>query len=241
MSKFSLAVMAAVLVAGVAAVRGEEEATGSTVTIGTDVSSAYVFRGVTLNDGVVVQPYAEIGGLPITFGVWANLDVDDYDGALDKGQFSEVDLYASYSLPIEAVDISFGYTEYLYMSGADADREVTATLGLSSIPLSPSIMVAYGLDGAIKKSMYVEAGLTQEFALSDDLALSLSGAIGYVSPDEGDDGFAQFSAGAGVSYKILSASVTYVGQVDDEILVDVEDGGLYDVEVYGTVGLSYEF
>ncbi|MDP6631544.1 MAG: MltA-interacting MipA family protein, partial [Kiritimatiellia bacterium] len=35
-----------------------------------DVASAYVFRGATLNDGLVLQPGLEISGLPVTLGVW---------------------------------------------------------------------------------------------------------------------------------------------------------------------------
>jgi len=35
------------------------------VSIGTDIASAYVFRGITVNDGLVIQPYAIVSGFPI--------------------------------------------------------------------------------------------------------------------------------------------------------------------------------
>ena len=61
-----------------------------------DVASAYVFRGATFNDGVVVQPGLELGGLGgLSVGVWGNLDVDDYSGRLAGGEFSELDIYGS--------------------------------------------------------------------------------------------------------------------------------------------------
>ncbi len=45
----------------------------------------------------------------------------------------------------------------------------------------------------------------------------------------------------GASYEIMSASLTYVNQVDDDVLPDVEDGGGYDVEVYGMIGVRFEY
>ena len=93
-------------------------------TVGVDVNSAYVFRGVTLNEGFVAQPYLEVSGLPIDIGVWGNFDIEDDDArSVDGGQFSETDFYGSYSLPVEEVDVSIGYTEYTDNNGdLDADR-----------------------------------------------------------------------------------------------------------------------
>ena len=52
--------------------------------VGVDVNSAYVWRGVTRNDGPAVQPWVD---LEVAEGfrvhVWGNLDLDDYDGAVD--------------------------------------------------------------------------------------------------------------------------------------------------------------
>ena len=62
---------------------------GSVATAGVDVTmdlaSAYVFRGITFNDGVVFQPGIEASGLglpeaygAVAVGAWANYDIDDY-------------------------------------------------------------------------------------------------------------------------------------------------------------------
>jgi hypothetical protein len=205
-------------------------------TVGVDVSSAYVFRGITLNDGFVAQPYMEVSGLPIDLGVWGNLDIDDMDGALESGQFSEIDIYASYAIPVEGVDASIGYTEYTYPNGGEADREIGLSLGLD-LPLSPTLGLYYGLDGAIEENVYAEFGIGHELELAEGVGLSLGALIGYLYPETGEDGFHQYELSASLAYNIVSLGVKYIGQVDDEVLVD----GAYDVEVVGTIGISHSF
>jgi uncharacterized protein (TIGR02001 family) len=254
--KRSFSVIAAVLAAALWVAPASVLAAEASV--GVDVASAYVFRGVTFNDGFVAQPYLEVSGLPIDLGVWANFDIDDYDGAANDGQFSEIDFYASYTLPlgIDMLDVSVGYTEYMYPgSGGDpelttddegnpsadgtfgeADREASLSIGFD-LPLAPSVGVYYGLDGGIESSTYVEAGLGHDVEIDEDLTLSLGATVGYLSPDEGEDGLHHWTASAGLSYSFLSAGVTYIGQLDDEVLSD-ED---YDVETVFTIGASYGF
>lgn len=207
-------------------------------TVGVDVSSAYVFRGVTLNEGFVAQPYLEVTGLPIDIGVWGNFDIEDDDArGVDGGQFSETDYYASYALPVEEVDVSVGYTEYTYNNGdLDADREVSLSLGLDTI-LAPSLGIYYGLDGLIEENVYLEAGVGHDIAVSEDIGLSLGALIGYLDPEEGDSGFHQYALSASLSYQFVSLGVTYYGQADDDVLTDEA----YDVEVVGTLGLSHSF
>jgi uncharacterized protein (TIGR02001 family) len=231
------AILMTVMMAGVA-VAGA--ARGAEASASLDVASAYVFRGATFNDGLVLQPGLEVAGLPITLGVWGNLDVDDYGGALEKWEFSEIDIYASYDIPVEVIGLSLGYCEYTYPAGGEADREVSLTAGLDTL-LAPSVMVAYGFDGAIERTVYVEASLGHDFELSECSSLSLGATVGYVSPDEGEAGFSHYTASASLSYKALSAGVTYIGQIDDDVLPDVEDGGAYDVSVVGTLSAGIEF
>ena len=53
--------------------------------IGFDFNSAYVPSGLTCNDNWVFQPYMDVWdikvgdlALPLEFGVWGNMDLDDY-------------------------------------------------------------------------------------------------------------------------------------------------------------------
>lgn len=215
-------------------------AVAAEASVSVDVAGAYVFRGATFNDGLVVQPGLEVSGLPIDIGVWANLDIDDYDGAVADGEFSEIDVYGSYSLPIEGVDISLGYTEYTYPGGgAEADREVSVSTGLDVI-LDPSLAVFYGFEGGIEESWYAEAAVGHAFDLTDALRLELGATVGYMNPNTGESGFSHFTASATAGYGIVSAGVTYVGQIDDDVLPDVEDGGVYDTEVYAVLAIAHD-
>ncbi len=233
--------MKTMLVAGVAAASlglGAGVVHAENNSVGVDFASAYVFRGVTFNDGLVAQPYLEAGDLPVTVGVWGNFDIDDYDGALDDGQFSEIDFYAGYDLPLDGpVGVSLGYTEYMYPnSTAEADREFSLGASLDTI-LGPSVTAYYGVDGGLEESLYVEGGVGHSVDLSEEVALDLGALVGYSSPDVGEDGFSHYSVSAGVSYSYVSASVAYIGQIDDDVLTD----DAYDVEVVGMLGVSYGF
>jgi len=210
---------------------------GATVKLSADLASAYVFRGSTFNDGAVLQPGIEVGGLPVTLGVWANIDIDDYDGAVEGSQFSEIDISASYDL---GAGFGLGYCEYTYPSGGgDADREVSLSYE-ASLPGTPSVSVNYGIDGGIDKSLYIEAGVSHEIK-TDATTISLGAAVGYADPDEGEAGFSHFAVSAGASYGVASLTLNYVGQIDDDVLPDVEDGGSYDVGFYAVLGVAKEF
>ncbi len=214
---------------------------GAEVEITGDFASSYVFRGATLNDGAVFQPGVAVSGLPISLGVWGNLDISDYDDTLESGEFSELDLVASYGIPVEMIDLEVGYSEYTYpQGGGDADREAYVSVG-KDVLLAPSAAVYFGIDGGIAEDIYVELELGHTFEIRDVVQLDLCIAFGYLDPSEGESGFSHVDVSADVSYSIFSAGVTYVGQIDDEVLVDAEDGGSYDVEVVGTIGVAYSF
>lgn len=241
MQKLSIGLCAGALAAMPLIASAEEAAKEPVGSVGVDFSSAYVFRGITLNDGLVAQPSLEAGIFPgVTVGVWGNYDIDDYNGALDDGQFSEIDLYASYDIPVpcDVTSLSIGYTEYTYPQGAEADREVSLSAGFD-VPLAPSVAVYYGVDGAVDKNIYVEGGVGHDLDLAEGVGLSLGATVGYLDPDEGDSGFSHYTVGASLSYSFVSVGVTYIGQIDDDVLPDGEFA--YDTEVVGTLSFSKEF
>lgn len=244
MKKTVILMMGAVMVAGTVL--------AADVSLSVDFASAYVFRGVTLNDGFVMQPGAEISGFPIpeeygsiTLGTWANYDIDDYNGALEEGEVSEIDYYITYSLPVEGVDIDLSYLEYTYPNGgADSDREIAFSLGkeLGTNGLYSSITANYGVGGAVDESWYIEAALDCGMDLSDALSASARATLGYLIADEGEEGFNDATVSLGLSYALsetwsVNGSVTYIAQLDDEVLADE----VYDVDLVGVLGLSCAF
>ncbi len=235
------------MITGVAAVAlmASSVVMAADVDVTVDVASAYVFRGDTLNDGPVIQPGLEVA-LPygLTLGVWGNFDLDDYDGALEDNQFSEIDIYLEYALPIniDGLDVSIGYTEYTY-PGAEgkADREFGLGFGYDFDFFEVGLGLFYGVDGGIDKDFFAELSVGTSYELPEGVLLDLGAGIGYLNPDEGESGFSGYELSAGLSYGILGASVTYYGQVDSDVLVDVEDGGTYDVDLVGMLSLALEF
>jgi len=222
------------------------------VSASADFASAYIFRGVTYNNGLVFQPGVSIAGLPIpeeygsgTLGTWGNYDIADYGGTLENNKFSEIDYYLTYALPVKVVDLSATYTEYTYPgSGIDADREIGVTVGkaIGETGLYPSLSVNYGLDGGIEQDWYIQGGLGYSKDLTDVLALSAGIKVGYVIDDAGADGFNDATASLGLAYKLtenwsVKGSLNYVAQLDDEVLTDVE----YDRSFYATLGLACNF
>lgn len=235
------AVMGAVLLVAGMAGAADVELTG-------DVASAYVFRGATLNDGPVFQPALNIGGLkagekdiPLTLGAWGNLDMDDYGGRLSRGEFSEIDLYADLALPSphEALGWTAGYIEYVYPGGAGADREFNLALSLDA-PLAPSLTASYGTGGAVDGNWFLEAGVGHEVDWGW-ATLSLGAGATWADPKEGAGGFSYASGTVGLSRGPFHAAVTYIGQLDDDVLPHVDEGGLYDVGWVFSVGVSKSF
>jgi len=195
----------------------------------------------------VLQPGFEVGGFPfaegLSIGAWGNLDLGDYGGRLADGQFSEIDLTGSYAVPLptDAVGVSLGYTEYAYPNAElKADREVNVGVELG-LPLTPSASVNYGVGGGIEQSLYVEVGIGEEQEIGEHASVGLSAAAGYVAPDEGPEGFSHYTATFSVSAYCLTASISYVGRIEDEVLPDVDDGGSYDVDLLGRIGLGLDF
>jgi hypothetical protein len=235
------------MAAGVAVAVMGSMAMAADVSTSLDLASAYVFRGGTLNDGMVAQPGVEIavpmaeGTGEFSFGVWGNLDIDDYDGALESGQLSEIDITATYAAPIETLDMVLGYTDYTYPTGGEADREVMLKLGRADVLTAPVVSFYYGIDGAVKKSVYIEGGIRHSFAVAEDTSIDLGATAAFADIDGGESGFANYTVSAKLGYQAFYASVTYIGQGDDDVLVDVEFAGTYDVDVVGVIGVSAAF
>ncbi len=244
------------IVAGLAGALSVSAETSATF----DFASAYVFRGVTYNEDFVFQPGLEATGLGIpeefgavTLGAWANYDLDDYDGYINnKYQFSEVDLYASYSLPLqtEGLDIFVGYVEYAYpTSTALDDKEANAGVTFESEGFSIGATAFGGVGATNKKDGYYEGMVGYSLPMKEGAEIGVEGVVGFLDDREGETGWSHYNVTASGSLPLsevwsLGASVTYVGQIDDEVLVDADiDTGLvgYDTEVVGMLSLAAAF
>ncbi|WP_372806203.1 TorF family putative porin [Pontiella sp.] len=215
-----------------------------------DLASAYVFRGVTYNDGAVFQPGIEAAGfmLPeeygsIAVGTWANYNFSGYNSP--DYQFSEVDLYAAYSLPtlVDGMDLFLGYTQYTYGGGADQldDKEMNFGIGYEISGVALGATVYYGLGGAVDQSLYYELALGYGVELTDELSGSVDARFGFAHFDGGESGFSDYDIGASLAYALsdawsVGASVAYIGQGEDDVLTDAA----HDVSVVGMLSIGCE-
>ena len=161
------------------------QAAAATATATLAANSAYVWRGLTFNDGLVLQPSMDVRQGGFAFNVWGNLDLDDYNGAVDDGEFSEVDLTASYTKTLGPVEASLGVIEYLFPGGADATTELFAGLSWGFAPgLSAATQFFYDVDQV--EDYYLSLGLGYEYSLSETTTLALGGSVGvgnfYIMP-----------------------------------------------------------
>lgn len=84
----------------------------SSLDIGADLASRYVWRGLEFSDSPVIQPYVEYTLGNLTLGIWASYET----GGQVVGQ--ELDLYAGYSFGA----VSIGFTDYSFPIDGLSDR-----------------------------------------------------------------------------------------------------------------------
>ncbi|RJP89068.1 MAG: MltA-interacting MipA family protein [Desulfobacteraceae bacterium] len=222
------------------------------VTTAIDVNSAYVWRGITFNDGVVIQPSVNVAaGNGFNLNVWGNLDVDDYDDALDSGEFSEVDLTMSYTHQAGPVALTAGYIEYLFPTteagGVEGTREVY--LDISGAPaegFSLGLTSYYDFDEV--DDFYLNPYLGYGMELMPKLSMSLRAGAGWAGEDFAgayggeDSGFFDYTLSAGLTYAVtdnvsVSGRIAYTDSIDDDVLPEPPQ----DVNFYGGVGVSVAF
>lgn len=220
------------------------------VTIGADLASAYVWRGLTFNDSFVLQPSVDVA-LPANFGfnVWGNFDLDDYEeGGIESGDFQEVDLTLSYAIPEDwdRVDLGIGLIEYLFPD-AGPDSSTREVYGDVSVALTDNLglggFFTYDFDEV--DDYYASVSLSYGYAVNEELSLEAAGLIGFAGEDfaaGGESGAHEYNISLSAAYALnetteLGAFIAYTDAVDDDVLPDEAR----DVDVYGGISAYYSF
>ncbi len=209
------------------------------VEIGADLTtaSAYVWRGLTVVSGPVLQPSAYVtrsfGSASVSASIWSNIELGKYDGASDVSEsggtsafnVAEVDPSLELSLPLGNHALALGVDGFLYTNdtGYTADdnaAEIWARLEIA-LPGSPSLSVWHDvtrIDGS-----YAELGLSHSHALTEAISLELATAAGW-SLSQGnelradgsvrepgnfsDDGFTHWEGSAGLTLAWRRLTIT---------------------------------
>ena len=232
-----------------AVVCANSSAWGADATLAVDFNSAYVWRGLTFNDGFVGQSSLDVSHKGFGINVWGNYDFDDYDGTVEDYDFQEVDLTAYYGTTIGNVDVSAGVINYLFpSSGAPSTAEIYAGIGVPIVGnFSLDFTVYFDVDEA--NSIYANLGLGYFMELTESLGLEAGASIACVDKDFSefysggtDGGFHEYQLSLGLSYAVsdavsIAGNIYFVDNVDDDVLPDET----MDTEVFWGVGISYSF
>ncbi len=125
----------------------EEESKWS---LGLDLTSTYVWRGVAYS-GPSIQPYVEYSSGIFTMGAWGS---QGFDG------FQEMDLYASLGFDF---GLSLGVTDYYYPGtkyGSKTAHSFELNAGYSIGALSLAGNYIFAGEGSVGDDLYFEAGVT---------------------------------------------------------------------------------
>lgn len=219
-------------------------------TANVDVMSAYVWRGYTFNDGLVVQPSIDVASEK-GFGVnvWGNFDIDDYDGYIEnENNFSEIDLTLYYNKTIGKVDVGVGLIEYLFPGSGSTEpgtREIYGSVGMGIVGgLSAGLTIYYDIDEI--HDYYAELALDYSYDFTEALNLGAGASLAYAGDDwsyDGNAGLHNYKLYLSIGYTItdawsVGANINYVNTADDDVL---NEDNQMDVNTYGGVSVSYTF
>ena len=212
-----------------------------------DMNSAYVWRGITFNDGLVAQPSMDVTKGGFGFNVWGNFDIADYNETLDANNFSEVDLTVSYGFSVAKLDVGVGLIEYLFPAGGAGTREAYVSLSHPIIAgLSAGVDFYYDVDEV--HGYYTDLVLSYGMDLGEKLSIEVAGKAAYANDEYAtaygglEGGFYDYNISLGVGYAVsdalsLAATINYTDTLDKDVLPEA----LVDTNVYGGVNISYAF
>lgn len=197
-----------------------------TVTVGVDLLSAYMFRGIHQEStGVIAQPPIDLGvalsnGVTLNVGQWHSV----HSGP--TGNFYESDYYGS--VTFTAGKLKPGVLLTSYTSPNDRFGSVYELAGFvsyddsgSRFPLSPKATIAFEMDGqadaGAKRGTYLELGMRPGVKLTDGrlpLSIAAPTRVGislrnYYEGINGSDTFGFFSTGAIASIPITVGKTTW--------------------------------
>ena len=205
--------------------------------------SPYVWRGEVLSSGFVLQPYVEASYQGFSLAFFGNVDPNGgSDGSTMS--FNEADLTAAYAASFSGVDVGVGYTFYTFPGYPDDELEFSPTqeffgsVGLSSVPLTPSLFVAYDFDAFT--GLYAEAAVGYE-VLSGSQPIGLGLALGFDSEyalADGESGLSHVALTAGTDFE--AGSITVSPMAGFQYSIDEAYQDAYGETVfYGGIGIGF--
>lgn len=197
-----------------------------TVTVGIDVPTAYMFRGIHQeSSGFIAQPPIDLG---VTLGDRVTLNVGQWHSIHSgpTGNFYESDYYGSLTFAAGRLKPGLLFTSYTSPNDRFTTVQEIATFvsyddSGSRFPLAPKATLAFELDGqadgGTARGTYLELGIRPSIKVIDartPLSLAIPLRLGvslkdYYEGPAGSDTFGFFSTGVVASVPITAGKVTW--------------------------------
>ena len=193
--------------------------------------SHYIYRGSNLGEDAVWTgldlSVPLMDGVGLGLGAWyinpTNTGVSD----------DELDLYASVGTTLGVVDVSVGYTAYLYPeNGGDDTHEINLALGTEIAGVAVGGLYAYDFD---LETHYYEVSFGYGVTITDVISADASVRVGFL---EDDYSHTTVSLGLPIALTGNATQTPYVAGVFPE--EDIH-GGEVDDEIFGGASLSVSF
>lgn len=102
------------------------------------LQSAYIWRGMVLNDKPVFQPSLTLSEGGLSGSVWGNVNLTSDNGY--QNEASEIDYWLAYTLTGKDADWTLTYYAYTFPhTSSVSTQEVWANVTLKNLPMSPSL------------------------------------------------------------------------------------------------------
>jgi uncharacterized protein (TIGR02001 family) len=260
MKKLLTAVLALFAVASICVAQDAAGAEGSPLSldIGADLYSAYIWRGIQVNDEPVIQPAAslsyDLGDFgSISAGAWGNFDLTE-GGPNGDPDMSEVDYTISYAVDVSDFSLEAGHIWYTFPNSHGSDgsstKEVYGAIAYNNDIVTPSAALYYDYD--LAEGFFGTLGLGKDFELAENISASLFSTLG-----AGDDDYNMFyygttaavaalDVGASASYAIndtvsVGVTVVWTSLIDGDIRDNADAAGLDEDMLWGGINLSASF
>jgi hypothetical protein len=145
----------------------------------TDFNNKYLWRGITYDDGFVIQPDVWVSYQNITFGVWSNIAMHDIHHSKN---LNEIDLSLSYEYSLLKCDFENSLMYYNYQNQPDSPPTGEFYFGIGYSVGEFKCLSNFTIDVVeYPGAFFVEHGLEYEKQLTEEFSLASSLNLGWAS------------------------------------------------------------
>lgn len=161
-------------------------------TLSMDLLSDYMWRGKICNGNPVWQPSVTVGYDTGDYGsfavnIWSSFDLTRKRGTATRSRrdsgLQEVDYGLMYDIELAGVGFEVGHLWYTYPNNnGHSDQDLYATVSHDNPFVTPSASVYWNYStsaGNDASCLYYTAGLSHEFAISEEFKLTPSASLGF--------------------------------------------------------------